>query len=1056
MTCKRCFYILLLCFCFIKQRALTQQIPLSKLSIRHIGLKEGLLFSPVKCFLQDTRGYMWMGGKALQRYDGYRFKNYFDGSELLTVQCLFEDKRQNIWAGTDKGVYQLNRSIDSFKLFQDSIVVGGKKQLLNVSAITDDGGGRVWFGGLNFYALLNSTDVLIEDAYTLFDSRIVKKGGVINKDGEGNLWFRFQKPYGIIRYNWKTNTITSHFRNPLKEEVFDLEAGNAYVLSDENQNIWFTESYDQRSIFRYNTGSKKLFQYKLSYPPGTYKNLPAVPGRFFTDSRGTLWVTIEERMGIARYLPAKDSFEYLYTDNDKKSGLHDFFSVTNPSGGFYEDKQGNFWQGGNEVNFFSPYKQAFQTFRLSDYKINLFPGDNGSMSSTAANSFLLMPDNKLYIAFYGDGLWRFNNDLEPEKKIKLPDEASNMLWNIYSPDKRNIFIADQYKKNSSSAITAGAAVIKNYRQLANDFIVASLRESDSSAWLGHWSEAFGLFNPFNDRYTNFKYLFTSSPEIRVTVYNFCRLDSTHIWIAASNGLHLFSSTEKKIVKTWNPGYLLQKGGRNLIRHISRLNEDTLFLCSDNGFIIYNPRKNTARILTIRDGMPDNICYSSIIEKNRKFVWINTSSKGPCRLYIPEMRITTFHDNDGVEMLNGSEASFEMPDGKLLFANNNGFTAINPELIHKNFGSLKPVLSEVLINGKNFFLPNTGDQPVRLSLQPEQNTLSISFSTLDFFNIPNQSFSVKLKGIDTGWMNIGQRAQVEYRNLPPGQYTLLIISNNDDLLRTAEITSLVFTIHPPFWRRWWFYTIAGVLLGTIIYFLYRYRIKNIRKQEMLKAGYDKLVSETELKALRSQMNPHFIFNSLNAINRYILKSDRKEAAEYLSKFSKLIRLILDNSRQARIPLSQELSAVQLYLELETLRFQNNFSYNIFVNEDVSPEWIFIPPMLIQPIVENAIWHGLLPKGSDTSLNIQLYLDGMFLDCVVEDNGIGRQKSAELKQEQVLEKSSIGISATEQRLQLLSRGSEKRKLLEIIDLTGADGHSAGTRVILHIPYSNKPVA
>jgi hypothetical protein len=453
-------------------------------------------------------------------------------------------------------------------------------------------------------------------------------------------------------------------------------------------------------------------------------------------------------------------------------------------------------------------------------------------------------------------------------------------------------------------------------------------------------------------------------------------------------------------------------------------------------------------------MPDDFCLASLTEKNRKYVWINTAGKGLCRLHLPSLQGVSFLQDDGLEISNGDIAATTLPGGMFLFGNSNGFSVFNPEALQARLSNQKPVITGFLINGKSLNAGNLNNSGSAIRLTHHENNISISFSTLDYFNAVNQTYSVKLSDVEKNWTNIGLRSQVDYRNLAPGHYTLMIKTNSGDLENEANYAIISFIISPPFWKQAWFYTLLGAIIITVVYLLYRYRVNTIKKQEALKSEYNRLVNETEIKALRSQMNPHFIFNSLNAINRYILKNEKKEASEYLSKFSKLIRLILDNSRQTKIPLSQDLNALCLYLELEKLRFQDNFSYSIHIDDAISTESVFIPPLLIQPIVENAIWHGLLPKVAASHIQITMKLNGIFLDCTVEDNGIGRKKSAEMKTGQVLEKSSVGIHATEQRLRLLFNNDKAKKLLEITDLFDITGNPAGTRVTLHIPYYNKP--
>lgn len=211
-----------------------------------------------------------------------------------------------------------------------------------------------------------------------------------------------------------------------------------------------------------------------------------------------------------------------------------------------------------------------------------------------------------------------------------------------------------------------------------------------------------------------------------------------------------------------------------------------------------------------------------------------------------------------------------------------------------------------------------------------------------------------------------------------------------------------------------------------------------------------MTEVEMQALRAQMNPHFIFNCLNSINRYIVKSDHVTASLYLTKFAKLIRLILDNSYSKNVTLANELEALKLYIEMESLRFDKKFQYKVLVSEEVKTDSIELPPLIIQPYVENAIWHGLLHKERPGSLQILLSMvDEGLLQCIIEDDGIGRQKAQELKSKSATKRKSLGMKLTEDRLALMNRYGQINTSVEILDLCNADGEAAGTRVILKIP-------
>ncbi len=211
-----------------------------------------------------------------------------------------------------------------------------------------------------------------------------------------------------------------------------------------------------------------------------------------------------------------------------------------------------------------------------------------------------------------------------------------------------------------------------------------------------------------------------------------------------------------------------------------------------------------------------------------------------------------------------------------------------------------------------------------------------------------------------------------------------------------------------------------------------------------------MQEVEMQALRAQMNPHFIFNCLNSINRYIVKSDQATASLYLTRFAKLIRLILDNSNNKNVALSNELEALRLYIEMESLRFAQKFTYTIDIAANVSPDSIEVPPLIIQPFVENAIWHGLLHKEEAGNLFIHLEMvSENMLQCTVEDNGIGRQKARELKSKSAITRKSLGMQLTEDRLSLLNKHAQLNASVNIIDLIDPTGAPAGTKVILTIP-------
>ena len=209
------------------------------------------------------------------------------------------------------------------------------------------------------------------------------------------------------------------------------------------------------------------------------------------------------------------------------------------------------------------------------------------------------------------------------------------------------------------------------------------------------------------------------------------------------------------------------------------------------------------------------------------------------------------------------------------------------------------------------------------------------------------------------------------------------------------------------------------------------------------------TELEIQALRAQMNPHFIFNSLNSINRFILKNERAQASEYLTKFSKLVRLILQNSQASLIPLESELESLELYLNLEALRFNYHFDYKISVPKDMDISALQVPPLILQPYVENAIWHGLMHKEEKGQLDVEVSEENDHLYFRITDNGIGREKAAALASKSATRHKSMGLRITAHRIAILQNSQTLTSPVTINDLVDSEGNAAGTEVLIKMP-------
>lgn len=262
---------------------------------------------------------------------------------------------------------------------------------------------------------------------------------------------------------------------------------------------------------------------------------------------------------------------------------------------------------------------------------------------------------------------------------------------------------------------------------------------------------------------------------------------------------------------------------------------------------------------------------------------------------------------------------------------------------------------------------------------------------------------------------------------------------------------------------WIYSIGIlILLGLLSsWFIYRNRLKEGRltielakqkeAQETKEASFQRNLADISLTALRSQMNPHFIFNCLNSIKLYTTQNDTTAASEYLTKFSKLIRLVMENSRNDRISLAAELNALRLYMDMEAMRFKEKLQYHIQVENDVEADYIEIPPLLLQPYVENSIWHGLMHKeqGGKIDIDVSMKNEKSLLEINIIDNGIGREKAGEIRSKMATRHKSYGMKVTSERIALINQIYKTGANVSIHDLIHGNGQSAGTRVTIQIP-------
>ncbi|WP_109699489.1 sensor histidine kinase [Chitinophaga deserti] len=348
-------------------------------------------------------------------------------------------------------------------------------------------------------------------------------------------------------------------------------------------------------------------------------------------------------------------------------------------------------------------------------------------------------------------------------------------------------------------------------------------------------------------------------------------------------------------------------------------------------------------------------------------------------------------------------------------------------------------------GDSTWLP----RPYFQHIYERNSTFEVEFGAIAFDLPELVEYQYNFSNDTTGGWVTTMSTIVPYPKLQPGDYTLLIRARKYKSGWSKPVV-LRISVLPRWYQEWWARGIL-VLLGILaILLILRYIVSRIKGGERRKTEYNRRIAELEAKALTNQMNPHFIFNSLNSVQHLILEKEEKQALNFLADFATLMRQMLNNSRKSYLSLEDEVAFLTRYIELEKIRFANSFEYKVEMSQELKEYTIYIPPMLIQPILENAIKHGLAPKNGSGHLLVRLEMQGDLLYCAVDDDGIGWEHANSIKTGKLTKHESTALSVIRERLQIIKSFNGSVGKLEIIDkFNSGFGNKAGTLVEILIP-------
>ncbi|MFT3884577.1 MAG: two-component regulator propeller domain-containing protein [Flavobacteriales bacterium] len=695
-------------------------------------------------------------------------------------------------------------------------------------------------------------------------------------------------------------------------------------------------------------------------------------------------------------------------------------------------------------------------------------------------------DGGLWFGTDGAGVLRFAGDRFVTRTVS-DGLCSDLIMTLVSDTHGDVWLGTY---GNGICRQDGMAMITTSDGLLNNTVWCSLADPDGSLWFG-----------------------TSDGLCRIVNGVVTHRDSAHALLGQrvlalhrSTDGRLWCGTREGVTIIGRDGTIehLEQAGDTPLRGIRAFleSDEGLWMAGDQGLVCW--KNGQARSFNTANGLSDNIIFC-LQGDARGRVWAGTANGLSCvdRGRVKALRLgqdfgsnyvgllmmdgqgtlwvgtnnglfraapdSLLADPDGAEHitmddgLRGMEcnlnAGFRDQRDRLFFGTNGGLVMYDPAKAMLYKAPRPPV---VYITGLRSFLQDTdwkgvsdGRDPVTglpldLRLVYRKNHLTFDYTAIALADGDRVRFQYRLIGFDADWLPPTAARFASYSNLPHGEYTFEVRASD----RAGHWgTPATFTLHitPPYWLRWWFYALCALGLVLATWAVMRYRhVRRERREKTRQLMLRSRMLQLEQQALNANMNRHFIFNALNSIQYYINRQDRMAANRYLTSFAKLIRKNLDASQTDTTTLAEELSRLELYLLLEHMRFKDKFRYTIDVDPAVDTQAIDIPAMMLQPYVENSIWHGILPMDHQGEVRITVEpCAGGRTQVGIIDDGIGIERSLALKNGAESDHISRGIEITKGRADVL------RKLeLADIRITGpeqviADGIARGTRVLIELP-------
>lgn len=983
----------------------------SNYTITPFSSGEGLVSSEISTLFQDTHHFLWIGHTGgVSRYDGYQFEDFLSTPtrQLGKTHCITEDTAQRIWIGTESGLFL-------FAHRQLQHISFGREER-PVYSLSFDKKGGLWIGTSDGPSYIHkealrqtiSTHQLSLSQYLLPAWKnyfpLGNLAGFISVGADGTAYFGD----GYVVYKYQHEQIRQIWKNEGREDqlksIIAVNKDTVYICSAQQgiqavENEVYRRSHaraDRSNLLIEKDG--KLFHYASA---GIY-----------TVNRSTL---------DARLLFKLPDY------------LQEWGSC------LLQDHENNFWIGTHEQlcharrNFFSVQEQPLLNGFNELYTVQVLQDGSRICGGNLGATFRATNDTPVFQA------WK---QIFPRAQVTA----------IYQEKNGDTWFSSWYQ---------GIALLQKDK-LSRYTKTEGLRDNSNFIFLKDTRGR--LFTAGDDGVSQI--ISDTQGQVRFRNYHFHTGSTDYVviksGIPAPGGSLLFGSNRGLLElknDTLLPATIRNAMPRNY--NITDMRRDALgniwISTIGDGILICSLQNDTLVLkeqLTKKQGLA-SLVYLQLLIDRENTVWA-VGYNGITRIEqnnTAQYFIATYGRKQGFLPLPFHTAKMlQDSTGIIWVATSSGLMKFDPGVINRTMYPSLQLADITLYDQQN--APITGNRHSGEQFPWQSNSIAFRYTGIYFSDPPAVIYAYRLLGLDSNWINAGNNQQAGFRHLQPGNYVFQVKAAAGTN-RWSNIITYDFTIEPPFWQRWWFIILCVLTIAAIIYAIIRAWIKNIKQrlhtQQLILQNKNKAM-EARLQSMRLQMNPHFLFNALNTIQQMILAGDEAVATRCLSKFSRLLRMILIHSDKEKITLREELETLQLYVELESFRFRDRFEHAITCSATIDQDETKIPTLLIQPFVENAIWHGLMHKEGMARLLIHFTEEeNDTLVCIIEDNGIGRLASQGIKERSAHEHyhTGKGITIAAERLNIFNEHTGNGCSLEIIDLEDQAGQAAGTRIIVKFP-------